>query len=158
MSYTIPSDTHTAGDTGHPTDHNNIADVLTRLDAVFAPDASNHVTNPVTFTQAVTAGVSVLAFAATITINAQTGGHFRVTLTGNTTFAAPLNPADGQKITIEPVQDATGSRTAAWNAAFNFGSAGAPTLTTTASKRDLLGFVYSSSAAAWLSAGIMQGF
>lgn len=32
MSYTIPSDTHAAGDTGHISDHNNIADVLTALD------------------------------------------------------------------------------------------------------------------------------
>lgn len=31
MSYTIPSDTHAAGDTGHISDHNNIADVLTAL-------------------------------------------------------------------------------------------------------------------------------
>jgi hypothetical protein len=31
MSFTIPSDTHVVGDTGHTTHHNNIADVLTAL-------------------------------------------------------------------------------------------------------------------------------
>lgn len=34
MPYTIPSDTHTAGDTGHTSDHNNIADMLTLVSAV----------------------------------------------------------------------------------------------------------------------------
>lgn len=32
MSWAIPSDTHAAGDTGHVTDHDNMADVLTDLD------------------------------------------------------------------------------------------------------------------------------
>jgi hypothetical protein len=31
VSYTVPVDTHAAGDTGHISDHNNIADVLTAL-------------------------------------------------------------------------------------------------------------------------------
>jgi hypothetical protein len=31
MTYTVPSDTHAAGDTGHISDHNDIADVLTAL-------------------------------------------------------------------------------------------------------------------------------
>ena len=31
MAYTIPSDTHTAGNSGHVTDHNNIADMLTLI-------------------------------------------------------------------------------------------------------------------------------
>lgn len=33
MSYTIPSDTHIVGDTGHTTDHNNLTDVLSGMNA-----------------------------------------------------------------------------------------------------------------------------
>jgi hypothetical protein len=81
-----------------------------------------------------------------------------VTIAGNRTMGAPSNPTDGQKITFEIIQDATGSRTITWNAAFSFGTAGAPTLSTAANKRDLIGFVYSSSASKWLYAGSQLGF
>ena len=33
-SYTLPSDTHSTGDAGHTTDHNNLADVLTGMGAI----------------------------------------------------------------------------------------------------------------------------
>jgi len=105
-----------------------------------------------------TAGVATLTFGTTIAVDASTGNHFRVTLTASTgSMGAPSNPTDGQKITFEIIQDATGSRTMTWNAAFHFPSAGAPTLTTTASKRDLVGFCYSSSASAWLYLGTSLG-
>jgi hypothetical protein len=42
---------------------------------------------------------------------------------------------------LRVTQDGTGSRTLAYNAAFKFGTAGAPVLTTTASKTDILGFI-----------------
>jgi hypothetical protein len=114
-------------------------------------------TGPLDGTSIVT-GVVVLTYAATINLNVSDGGHFRCTLTGNATIASPSDPADGQKITLELIQDATGGRTVSWGAAFDFGTTGAPTPTATASKRDLIGFVYSASASAWLFAGIMQGF
>jgi hypothetical protein len=117
------------------------------------------VQSPLTMAQSATTGVTVLTFSTSMTINAQAGGHFRVTLTASTgVFAAPTNPVDGQKITLEIIQDGTGSRTiSSWNSAFDFGSAGTPVLTTTASGRDLLGFVYSASAAKWLFSGITKG-
>jgi hypothetical protein len=79
-------------------------------------------------------------------------------MTGNMTVSAPSNPVDGQKITFELIQDGTGSRTVTWNSAFDYGTAGAPTLTTTASKRDVIGFVYSGSLSKWLCAGSALGF
>jgi hypothetical protein len=100
-----------------------------------------------------------LILAATIAVNAALGLHYRVTLTNSTsTFGAPSNPVDGQKITFEIIQDGTGSRTVSWNAAYDFGTAGAPTLTTTASKRDLVGFVYSGSLTKWMYSGSWLGF
>lgn len=62
----------------------------------------------------------------------------QVTLAGNRTFAAPTNFVDGQTYLLFIKQDATGSRTATFNAAFNFGVAGAPTLSAGANKIDII--------------------
>ena len=55
---------------------------------------------------------------------------------GNLTGANPTNVKAGQFYIIELTQDGVGSRTVTWNNAFDWGSVGAPTLTTTASKTD----------------------
>lgn len=109
------------------------------------------------FYSAIKPAVDVITFNASITIDATLGNHHRIPLNGNTTLNAPTGPSDGEKITLELIQDATGSRTVTWNAVFDFGASGAPTLTTTANKRDLVGFIYSSSASKWLYAGSQLG-
>lgn len=116
--------------------------------------------SPVTGLQSVTSGVQTLTFSSTLAPNAALGDHFAVTLTGNATMSAPTNPPSGsalsQKITFELIQDSTGGRTVTWNSAFNFGTTGAPTLSA-ATKRDLIGFVWSPSASKWQYAGTMPG-
>ena len=102
--------------------------------------------------------VVVLTDGATISPDASLGNHFRVTLGGNRTMANPANPTDGQRILFEIIQDGSGSRTLSYGTAYNFGTAGAPTLTTTQNKRDLLGFIYSGSATVWLFSGSALGF
>lgn len=107
------------------------------------------------------AGVAALSVSGSaIATDASLGNHFRVTPTHSTSTAmsAPSNPVDGQKITYELVQDSTGSGTISWNSVFAFGTSGAPTLTTTASKRDLVGFVYSSDETKWLYLGSQLNF
>lgn len=100
-----------------------------------------------------------LTDAATIAVDASQGTHFRVTLGGNRTLGAPSNPTDGQKILVEVKQDATGSRTLAYNAVYRFGAdVPQPTLTTTASKKDFLGFVYHSSDAKWDCIAVAKGY
>lgn len=100
-----------------------------------------------------------LTDAATIAVDASLGNHFRVTLGGNRTLGAPTNPTNGQKILIEVKQDGTGSRTLAYNAAYRFGTdVTSPTLTTTASKTDFLGFVYNSTAAKWDCIAVSKGY
>ena len=64
----------------------------------------------------------------------------QLTLTGNTTFDAPANINDGGFYSITIIQDGTGSRTAAWNAVFKWAGGTAPTLTTTASAKDIFVF------------------
>jgi hypothetical protein len=66
----------------------------------------------------------------------------RYTLTANCTFTFPTAAA-GKSLTLELVQDATGSRTATWPASVKWPGGTAPTLTTTATKRDFLTFVCS---------------
>jgi hypothetical protein len=83
------------------------------------------------------------AAAGTYTPDMRLGNRFIVTMpAGNITIAAPVNARTGLILDIVIVQDATGSRTVTWNAAYHFAGAAAPTLTTTASRRDTFRFVY----------------
>ena len=61
---------------------------------------------------------------------------------GNITIAAPVNARSGLLMDITIIQDGVGSRTVTWNAIFHFAGATAPTLTTTASRRDSFRFLY----------------
>lgn len=107
----------------------------------------------------ITRSVTALTDGATVTIDAADGNYFRITLGGNRTFAAPSNPIDGQKIIVEIIQDGTGSRTITWNSVFTFGTdVTSPTLTTTANKRDFIGFVYNSTAAKWYCLAVAKGY
>jgi hypothetical protein len=116
-------------------------------------------TGVVSTTKALTAGVFVLTYATTVSVDASQGNHFRLTLTASTaTMGTPTNLTDGQKITFEIIQDGTGGRTVAFSSAYIFGTAGAPSLTATASARDILGFIYSSSKGKWIFAGSSLGF
>lgn len=112
-----------------------------------------------TFTGWTAPAVVALTDAATIAVNAALGNDFRVTLGGNRTLGAPSNPVDGQRIDFQITQDATGSRTLAYNAVYSFSTGlPSPTLTTTANKTDLLGFIYNATKAKWLFVAFVAGF
>jgi hypothetical protein len=68
----------------------------------------------------------------------------KVTLGGNRTMDAVSGAVEGATYYLWVIQDVTGSRTISWttsgSGSFDFGTDGAPTLTTTASKADLLCF------------------
>lgn len=105
---------------------------------------------------------------ATITLDPRCGNHVYVTLGGNRTLAMPIMTADeklradGQRITVELVQDATGSRTITLPTGagqFAFGTdLPSVTLTTTANKRDILTIIYSSRMDRWLVVDFKKGF
>lgn len=64
-----------------------------------------------------------------------------LTLGGNRTMNLPSSIVNGAFYTLRILQDATGSRTLAWDAGFRFGPDGAPALSTIANAFDYMTFV-----------------
>lgn len=75
------------------------------------------------------------------------------------TIANPSGtPKDGARFLIEVWQSSTGNDTVSWGANYDFGTSGAPTLTTGANKGDFLGFSYSAQNSKYNYVGVQQGF
>jgi hypothetical protein len=106
--------------------------------------------------------VSALTYGTSVAVNAALGNVFTLTLTASTaTIAAPSNPVAGQVIEFDLTQGTGGSFTVAWasgSGGFDFGAAGAPTLSTTAADVDAVSFRYSSAKGKWLCLGYALGF
>ena len=77
-----------------------------------------------------------LTDAATVAWDVSGGFNAKVTLGGNRVIGAPTNLLDGVTYVLDLIQDATGSRVPTWNAIWDFGQGGAPTLNTAAGKVD----------------------
>lgn len=88
--------------------------------------------------------LATLTDGASISWTVSSGQKAKVTLGGNRTMNAVTGAVEGYTYLLWVIQDATGSRTLSWTTSgagsFDFGALGAPTLTTTASKADLLTF------------------
>lgn len=94
--------------------------------------------------------LTVDTFAADITFDLSTSLH-QVTLTANIDSMTLTSETVGQTFVIRLVQDGTGSRTVTWFATLKWAGGSAPTLTTTAAKTDVFGFICT-------SAGNYDGF
>ncbi len=81
---------------------------------------------------------STITYSATPGFNGNANQVAKITLTGNPTFAAPTNIVEGNSYQLTLIQDGTGSRIPAWNAAYK-GMTGF-TATTTAAGVDVLTF------------------
>lgn len=77
---------------------------------------------------------------ATVTFDLNAGNAHEVTLGGNRTLALS-NVRNGQRFLLKLTQDGTGSRTVTWFSGISWAGGSEPTLTTTASKSDVFGFV-----------------
>lgn len=86
----------------------------------------------------------VLTDGASIAWDLDAAPMARVTLAGNRTMAAPSHQRDGGMFALEIVQDGTGGRSLAWNAAYEFGVEGVPVLPAGAGKIAI--FVFHSNA------------
>ncbi|MDR3495361.1 MAG: hypothetical protein P4L82_12240 [Ancalomicrobiaceae bacterium] len=83
------------------------------------------------------AAIQALTYGSTTSWNMASGYNAKVTLTGVTTFSVSGQLA-GLPYTLFVTQDGTGGRTASWPASFNWGAAGAPTLSTAGGKTDII--------------------
>lgn len=94
-----------------------------------------------------------------VTINAANGNVQKVTLTASTTVTL-TNPTAGVmcSLTLLVFQDATGTRTITWPGTVKWGNAGAPTLTTTASKMDIISLFTVDGGTNWYGALGAKGF
>lgn len=137
--------------------------------AVFAAGSTtvtigNVTSGPTTMTSAITSaavGFEFLAAAgnktlpvayftltdgATITPDAVYGTRMLQTVTlgaAGRTMANPTNARNGAVLILRILQDGTGSRTiTTWGTLYKFAGGTNPTLTTTASKADIFGFIY----------------
>lgn len=109
--------------------------------------------------------VVTLTDASSVAVNAALGNDFRLLTTSGVgasrTIAAPSNPVDGQAVTFDVQQDASGSRTVTWTSGaggYSFGTDGSPTLTTTANAVDTVGFRYHGGLGKWVCLGWKLGF
>lgn len=112
-----------------------------------------------TFTGRTAPAVFTLTYGTTVAVDASLGNYCRLTLTASTaTLGAPSNPVDGQPLIVEITQDGTGSRTMAWNSAWQFSTNfPSPTLSTAANAGDIIGFVYNASKSKWICVGQALG-
>jgi len=84
---------------------------------------------------------TTLVDGATIAWDTSTGNLATITLGGNRTLSNPTNFKAGAGYILYINQDATGGRTLSFGADYDFGAAGAPTLTATPNAIDILTFV-----------------
>jgi hypothetical protein len=89
-----------------------------------------------------------------ITVDLANGTIQKLTLTGNATITMPTATA-GKSFVIILAQDGTGSRTVTWSTVV-WPSATAPTITSTASKRDIFSFF--SDGTSWFGTTIGQNY
>lgn len=126
------------GSSGNPTFRALVAADLPM--ATTAEVRAGTVTKPVGVdTLAAAQALQTLTDGATITWDLSIGFNAKVTIAAVGRTLAVTNPKEGYWYTLLIYQDATGSRTiTTYPASFNWGTAGAPTLTTTASKHDVI--------------------
>lgn len=78
---------------------------------------------------------------ATATLDCSLGNQHRITMPAGNITIALSNITNSQIILISITQDSGGSRTVTWFSTIRWAGGAAPTLTTTASKRDVFGFI-----------------
>lgn len=85
------------------------------------------------------AAFQTLSPGATISWDLLLGYNAKVTIGASANaIQTPTNPHEGLTYTLVIIQDGTGNRTVSWPASISFGSAGAPTLSTGAGKKDVI--------------------
>ena len=102
---------------------------------------TNNITVGMISTSGVTTPISSGSFSATPTFDLSSAGTFTTVMTNNITSMTLSNVTAGQKFILRLVQDGTGSRAATFFNGISWAGGTTPTLTTTAGKADLFGFL-----------------
>jgi hypothetical protein len=106
---------------------------------------------------AIPVGVNIVNGIASI--DALAGTHFRLALSRDVRIDNPADGSDGQRITLELVQDAVGSRTVVFGSKFAFGSdLSGTSLSTAPGKRDFVEAVYNQAADQWYVVNVRRGY
>lgn len=121
----------------YDTDANGKVDVAERVEETVATDSDS---------------------GAAHAIDCSAGTVHQVTLTANCTLSFSNVPSGGFGITVELIQDATGSRTVTWPAAVTWAGGTAPTLTTTASAVDVVALYTPDGGTTWRGALVGLAF
>lgn len=79
--------------------------------------------------------------AATATLDLALSNEHRITMPAGNITIALSNPTNAQKFIVAITQDSGGSRTVTWFSTIRWVNGVAPTLTITANKRDVFGFI-----------------
>lgn len=77
----------------------------------------------------------------TATLDLSLSNEHRITMPAGNITIALSNDTNAQKFIVSITQDGVGSRTVTWFSTIRWSGGSAPTLTTTASKRDTFGFI-----------------
>lgn len=104
--------------------------------------------------------INVLTDAPSVSPDLIAAGHFRWTLGGNRTLAAPTNPlVDGQRWVLEVIQDGSGGHSLSYNGIYDFGtSIGVPSISVAPNKRSFLGFITNLPAGTQDCVGFVAGY
>lgn len=79
--------------------------------------------------------------SGTATLDLSLSNQHYITMPAGNITVALSNDTNNQVFVVSILQDATGSRTVTWFSTIRWAGGSAPTLTTTASKRDVFGFI-----------------
>ncbi len=95
-----------------------------------------------------------------VTVDVADGNVVLCLLSGNTTFEfrCPIGPGVALSFTLLLLQDGSGSRTVTWPSSIDWGTTGAPTLTTTANKVDVVTFLSVNGGKTWYGFLSAKGF
>lgn len=95
-----------------------------------------------------------------VTVDVADGNVVLCLLSANTTFEfrCPIGPGVALSFTLLLLQDGSGSRTVTWPSSIDWGTTGAPTLTTTANKVDVVTFLSVNGGKTWYGFLSAKGF
>jgi hypothetical protein len=124
----------TALDSKSATTHNH--------NGVYSPVGHSHADTATTYTKHQGFGQTTLADAATIAWDCSSAQTAKVVLGGNRTLGAPTNIVAGFTYILIVKQDAAGTRTLAFDAAYKWPDNTVPVIGTGANKKTMLSFYY----------------